>query len=85
MITWDVTIGRDGTVRNGAIRLVRPPYRIGSYRKLSHRDLLRWGDQYKTTWGRWRPVYGPATGSNHTVGMHPYPGTEYRRPIKVVR
>lgn len=87
MITWDVTIGRDGTVRNGAIRLVRPP----RYRKLSHRDILRWGDEYKAPSGKWLKVYGPATGSIHTVGSKPwttpgYPlGTEYRRPLKDVR
>lgn len=55
------------------------------YRKLSHRDTLRWGDEYKTPSGKWLQVHGPATGSVHTVGLHPYPGTEYRRPIKVVR
>jgi hypothetical protein len=49
------------------------------YRRLSHRDILRSGDQYKTS-GKWLPVYGPATGSKHLIGNHPYPGTEYRRP-----
>ena len=56
----------------------------GSYRKLSHRDILRWKDEYRNPSGKWLPVYGPATGSHHTVGMHPTPGTEYRRPIKGV-
>lgn len=55
------------------------------YRKLSHRDILRWHDEYRTPSGKWLPVHGPATGSTHTVGLHPYPGTEYRRPIQVVR
>lgn len=63
--------------------MVRPA--TPRYRKLSHRDILRWGDQYKAPSGKWLSVYGPATGSNHTVGRHPYPGTEYRRPIKDVR
>jgi hypothetical protein len=57
---------------------------VTRYRKLSPRDILRWGDEYKTPKGKWLPVYGPATGSNHTVGMHPYQGTEYRRPVQVV-
>lgn len=52
------------------------------HRKLSRRDILRWGDEYQASSGKWLPVYGPATGSNHTVGMHPYRDTEYRRPIK---
>jgi hypothetical protein len=52
----------------------------GKYRKLSHRDLLRWKDEYKAPSGKWLSVYGPATGSVHTIGLHPYPGTEYRRP-----
>lgn len=50
------------------------------YMKLSSRNVLRWGDEYKAPSGKWLPVYGPATGSVHTVGMHPHPGTEYRRP-----
>lgn len=52
-----------------------------SYRKLSRRDILRWGDEYKAPSQEWMRVYGPATGSHHTVGMHPYPFTEYRRPV----
>jgi hypothetical protein len=53
-----------------------------TYRKLSSRDILRWEDEYKTEGGTWMKVYGKATGSHHTVGMHPYwPGTEYRRPV----
>lgn len=70
-------VGREGK------DMVRPA--TPRYRKLSHRDILRWGDQYKAPSGKWLSVYGPATGSNHTVGRHPYPGTEYRRPIKDVR
>jgi hypothetical protein len=59
------------------------------YRKLSHRDVLRWGDEFKSPSGKWLPVYARATGSIHTVGSHPWTtpgyhnsmGTEYRRPI----
>lgn len=49
------------------------------YRKLSHKDILRCGDQYKSTSGRWRPT--------NAVGTHPYKisSIEYRRPIKDVR
>ena len=54
------------------------------YRKLSARDILRWGDEYRTRVGVWIEVHGAATGSLHTVGLHPYPGFEYRRPVKSV-
>jgi hypothetical protein len=53
------------------------------YRKLSPRDILRWHDEYLTPSGKWLPIYGRASGSWHTVGRHPYPGTEYRRPVQV--
>lgn len=80
MITWDVIVRPDGTVANTNLRVGTP-----RYRKLSHRDILRWKDEYLTRSGKWIPVYGPATGSNHTVGRHPYSGTEYRRPVPSVR
>ena len=52
------------------------------YRKLSERDILRWGDEYRPyPEKKWIQVHGPATGSLHTVGLHPYPGFEYRRKI----
>lgn len=49
------------------------------YRRLTARDILRVEDEYSTPSG-WRKVYGPATGSKHTIGLHPNPGSEYRRP-----
>jgi hypothetical protein len=66
--------------------MVKNTVRALHYRKLTPRDILRWEDEY------WVPprlglnrrevtTGGPATGSHHTVGCHPYAGTDYRRPI----
>ena len=60
-----------------------PPSTTPRYKKLSPRNILRWGDEWlHVESGKWMPVYGPATGSLHTVGQHPYGTFQYRRPIK---